>query len=396
MIRSAVPFRRGRAWLAISCLLACGALLAACGSSSSKSSSSAGSSASAASGGGSGSSSSSSSSGKHVTIGVVETFTSIPFYQTARLGALAAGTEDGNATVIVQGPAESTGSGEATMASNLETAKQPDGFAPNPCVLPAWTQTLATLARDVPNNNVAAWNCKPIGEAGQTSPVKTYVGVNDFETGEQQAEVAIKGANLGASTTGTALVAYCEKGVPILTSREEGALAEIKKLTPKVQGVGFFSALDQNGNTAAWTSEFTKYPHVVLAMGACDQDSASLITLKSRGVGGDFASAAVDPDPQELQAIESGKMTAAVASAPWVQANVAVQLLIKGARGTALPQGWVDTGIESISKANAPQWLKAASSPAAAQAFFAPIANKIVANPSAVLKPMSAAAGSTS
>jgi ABC-type sugar transport system substrate-binding protein len=394
MKRFTVPSRRGRAWLAIFCLLACGALLAACGSSSSNSSSaSSTSSGSAASGGGSGSSSS--SSAKHVTIGVVETFTSIPFYQTARIGALAAGTEQGNATVIVQGPAESTGSGEATMAQNLETAKQPEGFAPNPCVLPAWTQTLATLARDVPNNNVAAWNCKPIGSAGETSPVKTYVGVNDFETGEQQAEVAIKGAHLGASTTGTALVAYCEKGVPILTSREEGALAEIKKLTPKVQGVGFFSALDQNGNTAAWTSEFSRYPHVVLAMGACDQDSASLITLKARSVGGDFASAAVDPDPQELQAVESGKMTAAVASDPWVQANVAVQLLIKGARGAALPQGWVDTGIQSISKANAPQWLKATTSPAAAQAFFGPVANKIVADPTADLKPMSAAAGSS-
>ena len=387
MIRSAVPFTRGRAWLAISCLLVCGALLAACGSSSSSGSKSS-SSKSASSGGGSGS-----SSGKHVTIGVVETFTSIPFYQTAALGAKAAGTEDGNATVIVQGPAESTGSGEATMAQNLETAKQPQGFAPNPCVLPAWTQTLATLARDVPHDNVAAWNCKPIETAGETSPVKTYVGVNDTETGALEAQVAIQGAHLSPSTTGTALVAYCEKGVPILTSRASGAIAEIKKLLPKVTGVDFFSALDQNGNTAAWTSEFSRYSHVVLALGACDQDSASLITLKTRGVGGNFPSSTVDPDPQELEGIMSGKMTAGVASAPWVQANVAVRLLIAGARGKALPQGWIDTGLHTITKANASQWLAATKSPAAAATFFKPFADKILANISAVTKPMSASIG---
>ena len=365
---------------AMLCLLASGALMTGCGSSSSSSSSSGGGSSASGSG----------SSSKHVTIGVVETFTSIPFYQTARVGALAAGTEDGNAKVIVQGPAESTGSGEANMAQNLETSQQPDGFAPNPCVLPAWTQTLATLSRDVPNGNVAAWNCKPIGTPGQSSTVKTFVGVDDTATGALEAKVAIQAAHLSPSTTGTALVAECEKGVPILLARQAGAIAEIKKLLPKVTGVSFFSALDQNGNTAAWTSEFSRYSHVVLAMGACDQDSASLITLKTRGVGGNFASSTVDPDPQELQAIMSGKMTAGVASAPWVQANVVVRLLIAGARGKSLPQGWVDTGLHAISKSNASQWLTATKSSAAANSFFKPFADKIMANIPAVTKPLAA------
>jgi ABC-type sugar transport system substrate-binding protein len=386
MSNPAVRFTRGRVGLAISCLLLFGILVAGCGSSSSSSSSSAATSSAGASS--SAAATTSGSSGKHVTIGVIETFTSIPFYQTGRLGALAAGTEDGNAKVIVQGPATSTGSGEANMAQNLESSAQPDGFAPNPCVLEAWTQTLALLVKSVPGGNVATWNCKPIGSAGATSPVKTFVGVDDTATGREAAQAAIQAAHLSPSTTGTALVGECEPGVPILAARQAGALQEIKKLLPKVQAIGFTSALDQSGNTAAWTSEFSRYPHVVFGFGACDQDSASLLTLKTRGVGGDFASATVDPDPAELEGIMDGKMTAGVASAPWVQANVVVRVLIAGARGTALPVGWVNSGLHPITKANAAQWLAATKSPAAAAAFFKPFADQIMANLPAVTKPM--------
>ena len=81
-------------------------------------------------------------------------------------------------------------------------------------------------------------------------------------------------------------------------------------------------------------------------------------------------------------------MSGAVASQPWVIANVATHLLIGKARGEKMPEGWVDTGVAPITKANAAQYAEAASSPAKAKAFFGPTAAAVLKNLEDHTKPM--------
>jgi ABC-type sugar transport system substrate-binding protein len=368
-----------RTGLLCTSIVACALLAAACGSNSKSASHSAPGSGKRA-------------AVKHVSIGVVETFTSIPFFQNAALGAKAAGTEDGHATVQVVGPAQPTGTAEATMAQNLEQSLQPDGFAPNPCVLPAWTSTLASLVRQVPHGNVVAWDCSPISSPNQTSPVKTFVGSTAVNEGYQAGETAIKAGQLSPSTTGTALIANCDKGVPLVDDGQIGLVAAVKKLLPKVTVVQFASAADQTGDTAAWTSEFGNTSNVVFAAGPCDDDATTLALLKQRHVGGNFVAADSDASsPAEIRDIQEGLLTGGVSAAPWVEGNVTVHMLINAARGAKLPVGWIDTGVYPITKSNAAKWLAGTSSPAAQAAFFTPYAQQILNHLDSLVQPMSKA-----
>jgi len=382
--RSGVTGRRSLAAAGVALAL----LVAGCGSASSSSSTvnaaATGSSTAGAA------ASTTASSKKHVTIAIAMTQNSVPYYETAQLGAQAAGPQEGNAKVVVQGPVNPLGGAVATVAQNLETSLNPDGFGVNPCVLAEWTQVINSISRAVPDGNILSWNCKPAASASaaNTSPVKTFVGASDFQTGEAATKAAVTAAHLGPQTTGTALLAECALGVPTLTDRRAGALAEIKKLLPKVTPVLWVSNPYDAGALTAWTSALEKYQHVVYASGACDQDSSALSSLKARGSAGNIAVATIDPDAQELGQIEDGKISAGVASAPWVVANVATRLLIRHARGDSMPTGWVDTGLYPITKANAAQWLTATKSPAQAQALFAPLADTVLSNLQANTRPM--------
>jgi ribose transport system substrate-binding protein len=326
---------------------------------------------------------------KAVSIGIAETFTSIPYYQIVAHGAEAAAAEDGQAKVKVVGPPQATGSAEATMAQNLQQADQPDGIGPNPCILPAWQTTLASLVRSVPDGNVAAWGCPPVGTPEQSSPVKTFVGASSFARGYQTADAVVKEGKLSASTTGTALVATCAKGVPELDNGQAGLAAGIEKLLPQVKVVQFASALDQSPNTAAWASQFGQHSDVVFAAGPCDQDATSLALLKKRGEGGKFLAGVVNPnDAQAFGQIESGLLTAGVSQGAWIQGYVVTRLLIDGARGEALPEGWVDTGLYTVTKANAAEWKAASASPEAEAKFFAPMAARVLEEAATNPKPI--------
>ena len=325
-----------------------------------------------------------------MNIALAETLTSIPFYQQAKEGAIAAGVGQ-NANVTVQGPAQSTGTAEATIAQNLENSQNPDGFGVNPCVLPAWTQVDNQIARSVPDGNVVAFNCKPIETPTGASPIKTFVGADDRQTGIAAIKTSVEAAHLSPSTTGTVLLAKCA-AVPTIVSRVQGAQAEAEKLLPKAKVVVFASNLAQSADTTAWTSAVEKYPHVVLAYGACDQDLASMFELKTRGVGGDFATAGADLDVQELQGIKEGKCTAAVAAAPWIQGYVTTRLLIAGARGKKPPAGWVDTGLYPITKTNVGGWINAiGGSSSDLTKFRTPLADKVLSNLSSSTHPIAAA-----
>jgi hypothetical protein len=71
-----------------------------------------------------------------------------------------------------------------------------------------------------------------------------------------------------------------------------------------------------------------------------------------------------------------------------VIANVATHLLIGKARGDAMPEGWVDTGVAAITKANVAEYLEATTSPEKAKAFFGPTADTVLKELDARTKPM--------
>ena len=271
----------------------------------------------------------------------------------------------------------------------------PDGFALDPALASAFTNLFPKLYNEVPGHNVIAWQSNYIlTSPTQKSPpgATTYVGPNQKGGPAYNMMVAaIKAAHLDAGTTGTALLGE-SINIPIFNARISGFERALKQFVPNVKPVVFTTANDQSPNTAAWSSEFAKESsgHVVLAVGVSDNDTQSLLLLKTRHVGGDWAAAAYEPDAvSEAQGIADGKFAAGVTENAFVEGYVATALLTDAARtGTPVPKGWIDTGDTILTKGNASAYATALGSPAGAKAFFGPQAQALVTNASADVKPM--------
>lgn len=329
---------------------------------------------------------------KKVYIAMVETYSAIPFYVTVANGARAAADDDGATRLVIRAPVQTNGTNEAGLARTL-LATNPDGMAPNPCVLPAWTRVLQDMAKKIKNSNLVTMNCKGAFTATQPNPVKTHVGPNDSQFGRRLATTTIRAARLGRATTGTALIANCFKGTPILDDRNKGYKAAIRSLLPRVKIVEFNgSAIDQAKNTATWTSQLQANPDTVLAMGPCDVDSASLLTIKSKNADAKFAVGIADPASRAiLRAIKSGLIAAGGSDQPWVQGYVATRLLADGARARGPVRGWIDTGYVPITRSNVDKFIKGEASAAAQRKFYTPAAKRILAGARKNAKPLSRA-----
>lgn len=394
----------GRVLLAMLCVCISGVLVGGCGSASSSSSaadnggsgSNSSSSGSASSGSGNATGSSASASSKHVTVAMFLVQTATPFFTTATWGGEDAAAQAGNVKLIADGPAQATVTGSTTFAENMETANNPDGFALDPALAAAFTSLFPRFYNEVPGHNVLAWQSNYISGPNQTSPpgATTYVGPNQVgDPAYDMMAAAIKAAHLSPSSTGTALLGE-SISIPIFNARINGFKRALKQLAPNVKPVVFTTANDQSPNTAAWSSEFAKEAgaHVVLAVGVSDDDTQSLLLLKTRNVGGDWAAAAYEPDAvSEAQGIADGKFVVGVTENAFVEGNVTTALLVDAARtGKPLPKGWINTGDTLITKANATQYAAALRSPAGAKAFFGPIAEGILNNLPAHTKAMAA------
>lgn len=325
---------------------------------------------------------------KRVYIAMVETYSAIPFYTTVANGAKAAAADDGATRLVVRAPAVTNGTNEAGLARTL-LATRPDGFAPNPCVLPAWTRVLRDMARRVKNRNLVTMNCKGAFTADQPNPVPTHVGPNDSQFGRKLATTTIREARLGRDTTGTALIANCFKGTPILDDRNKGYEAAIKSLLPRVKIVNFNGSVDQAKNTSTWTSQLQANSDVVLAMGPCDADTASLLTIKSKDRNAKYAVGVADPATRSvLRAIKSGVITAGGSDRPWVQGYLAVRLLADGARRNGPVRGWIDTGYEPITKSNVDTFIRGEASASAQRRFYTATAKRLLAGARKNAKPL--------
>ncbi|UGS37286.1 sugar ABC transporter substrate-binding protein [Capillimicrobium parvum] len=357
--------------------LTAGVLIAGCGSSGGDSTATSGTSAASTSAAGT-SAATTEAAKKDVNLAMVMSF-QIPYFIAAQHGAEKAVADDGAIKLALQAAEAPTGVKEVQMAENL-LVDGPQGFAVNPCVLPAWSKVLKRMETEVPDNNVIAFSCKQAAAPGQTSPVRTFVGASDAKSGEEAITLAIDKAKLDASTKGTALVSECAKGTPILDERVAGAEKVLKQRLPNVKIVNFTTdPADASKNLSTWSSVVQDNPDAVIAFGPCDSDTGSIVTLKNKGSAGDVAVALLDPTEAGLQAIKSGKVTGGVSTAPWIAGFVTIDLLAKAARGEgAAPEGWIDTGTYPVTEQNIDEYLQAAGSPDAQSALFQPMAEKIL------------------
>ena len=329
---------------------------------------------------------------KHVNIAMELVLTGVQFAQNAALGMKTAAADAGNVSIAINGPT-SVNPVVAQQQVMSALAQSPDGIGIDPFTPDLWGHTLQTVTKQV--KNTLLMNDKPVISPSQlpSAAVKSYVGISDANYARAMATAAIKYGHLGPSTTGLVLLGQCVPGsTGVLAERNTAYLQVIHKLLPKTKVLNFNSEVIPSKNTAAWTSQLSAHPKAVLALGGCDQDGSSLYLVKKK-LHLKTVAGGIDLTPQALKGVADGTLAATLVDDYFVQGYVAASLVIAGARGTALPQGWVDSGYTLVTKANVGAIIKANSSNAASVAYWKPFAQAVLKNLKAHTKPLAAAWG---
>lgn len=328
---------------------------------------------------------------KHVNISMELVLTGVQFAQDAALGMKTAAADAGDVSISVNGPT-SINPVLAQQQVASAASRNPDGLGIDPFTPDLWGHTLATVSKQV--KNLLLMNDKPVISPSQlgSASVKTYVGISDANYARQQATAVIRAGHLSPSTTGTVLLGQCVPGATgVLAERNTAFLQVIHRMLPKTKVIQFNSEVVPAKNTAAWTSELTAHSDAVLGLGGCDQDGSSLYLVKKKLHLTKLVAGGIDLTPEAIRGVADGTLVGTLSDDYFVQGYVAAWLLIQGARGHALPHGWIDTGSTLFTKANIAEIQKAKASQEAFVAYWRPKAQAILKKMQ--VKPLAAAWG---
>jgi ABC-type sugar transport system substrate-binding protein len=318
---------------------------------------------------------------KQVSIAFEQVVTGVPFAVVQRAGAEAAAKDDGKIDLSIAGPNQIDPAAAQKQATDL-LAKRPDGFAVSAFPPDLWTRTTKTIA-DRTDNQVVAVDIKPSGTPDQldSSPIKTFVGVNDTQQAETVATQIVELGKLGPDTTGTVLLGQCVPGNSgPLAERTAGFKAVFESKLPKATIKTFDSKGDPTGNANAWRQQVQATPDVVAATGACDQDGSSLAKVKAQ-TKGDFAVGAMEDPPEVLQGIKDGTVLMASTHRRYLEGYLSVMLLADSLRsGDPMPEGFIDVGLTTITKDNVDEIIKRNSSPEETAAWYKPVLEEALAD----------------
>ena len=306
--------------------------------------SSGGSGGSTSSGSAAPSASSAASSAKPQKIAFIQ-LQSSPLTSQVSLGASTAAKAVGS-TVTTQGPANLDPQ-TAVSALTSDISAGYDGVMADAYPPGLWMKPLA--------------NAKSAGIAVSTLDTGAPGSAATFHVGASReglgAGLAIQFAKkLGQNATGKIQPGICVPGLNTLVAVITGFTAEMKTLEPGVTVVAPFNSTGPpDTNFTAWNQIIQQEPDELGFFGVCDQDAANLIKVKSSHPGAKYLIGNVSGDDvATIKAVQNGTMAAVIGQNGYVQGFLAAKYMLQQLQGgAAMPDGWLSSGIEVITKANA-------------------------------------------
>jgi ABC-type sugar transport system substrate-binding protein len=190
------------------------------------------------------------------------------------------------------------------------------------------------------------------------SEATTHVGPAKVELGIAEGKVLAK--LLGPKAKGYIVPGICVPGLDVLIAPFTGLKSALKRLTP---GIVMRNPLNVTGdpstNFTAWQRIISQNPKALGFVGNCDQDAPNLIKIK-RSSGRKFVIGDTSGDSiANLRAIQAGTMNVMTTQTGFVSGYVAMKLILeKLVNDKEVPKGWIDSGIETITPANAAAAIK--------------------------------------
>jgi ribose transport system substrate-binding protein len=218
------------------------------------------------------------------------------------------------------------------------------------------------------------------------SKVTTYVGNNNVAVGEGLATYMLK----KLPQTGEVVIGNDIPGLILLELRIKGMEAVLKKERPGLKIAGPYAVGSEPAeNYDHWSNLVKAHPNAVAYMAPGDQDAVSLYRIQKQN-GVHYLVGACDVDPIALEAVKDGYVDALGDPYHYMKGYIAGTLLAQHAKGKPLPAGWWNPGQGIVTSENIDEIIKRESSAADRYAFYKPLIEKELADPSAYLKPLSA------
>jgi ribose transport system substrate-binding protein len=182
-------------------------------------------------------------------------------------------------------------------------------------------------------------------------PAKTELGI---------AEGKYLATLLGRKARGYIVPGICVPGLDVLVAPFVGVRKVLKALTP---GVTVRKELNVTGDPAtnftAWQRIISQNPKALGFIGNCDQDAPNLVKIKQTSKRKFIIADTSGDGIPVLKAVKAGTMNVVIGQSGFVSGYVGMKLLLeKLVNKKDPPHGWLDTGIETISKANVDAAIK--------------------------------------
>jgi ABC-type sugar transport system substrate-binding protein len=216
----------------------------------------------------------------------------------------------------------------------------------------------------------------------ETSKVTTETGSGKVAMGAALADAYLK--QIPANATGEIVPGICVAGLEVLLAPLGGFRTRIEAERPGVKVIEpEVTSGDPAQNFAAWQRIIAKYPDALGFVGLCDVDVPNLVKLRHDDPDTSYLTGvtAGGDDPDAVEALRSGEMVGTITQRPWVQGYIGMKLILNHlTHGDALPDGWVNTGYDVVTKDNVDTILKVLSSAAEAKKYYGAMADEILAN----------------
>ncbi|HEY0543559.1 MAG TPA: sugar ABC transporter substrate-binding protein [Actinoallomurus sp.] len=325
----------------------------------------------------------SSSGSKRLKMGIAVPNNSLNFAREMYQGATSAAQHAGNIDFKVVGPPNTDGPAEVQLFQNLIVTHR-DGVVLFNLDPPIFTRPAAqAVDQGVP---IVALDTAPTNG----SKVDFFVGTDNYELGGLLAQAAVK--KLGADAKGTVVIGQTDPGVPVLDNRVKGIKETIAKLAPGLKTLGpFHTFSDPAQNYNAWIAQVHAHPDALAFLGVGDADSYDLAKIKQQEKG-KYLTAGFDVDPKTLQAVKDGTNFAGIDPEHFLKGYVSTAVLAQYVRdGKKLPHGWFKTPGMVIDSSNIDQVIAREKSPQAAYDYYKQEIDKLLANVTGDLRPLSQA-----
>jgi ribose transport system substrate-binding protein len=224
-----------------------------------------------------------------------------------------------------------------------------------------------------------------------TSNVPTCVANNNILVGEGIAGALVKSGKIKKGQKGLVVVGDDIPQLQLLGLRIQGMEKVLKAYDPNLTFTDIQNVTaDPTTNEQAWASLVAKYPDAVLYIAPGDQDAVSFVAIEGQ-THKHYLTIACDVDPTAIHGVQTGAIFGLGDPFHFLKGYFAMYILDKAARGGSLIKGWWNPGSGVITKANIATIIKRETNNTTRYAFFKPIIQAELKNPSKYIKTLASA-----